>query len=138
VEIPDFKTSDGRLSEAALAALRDELARLAKFEVTPPLELEDITSGFLLSINQSPPLQYATVTTQAPAYNTSTKVYGKGVATLEVESYDASNVCTGALTSPAISVDFYNGGKDSIDVGHRVQLYEKIPGRMHAVTEFCV
>lgn len=137
MEIPDFKTSDGRLSEAALAALRAEVGRLAKLEVAPPLELEDITSGFLLSIHLSPPLRYAVVTTEAPAFNATTKVYGKGACTLDVESYSAAGVCTGAATSPAISVAFYNPGKDAIVVGRRIQVYEMVPGFWHAISELC-
>jgi hypothetical protein len=121
-----------------LAAMLRELIRQGKITAGEPIHVASDEASIRITIELPPPLQYAVVTTQAPAFNTSTKVYGKGVATLDVEAYDASDVCTGAATSPAISVNFYNGGKDTVDVGHRIQIYEKVPGRWHAVTEFCV
>lgn len=120
-----------------MAVLRAEVARLARFDVAPPLELEDVPSGLFLSLHTSPLLQYAVVTTEAPAFNTSTKVYGKGACTLDVESYSAAGVCTGAATSPAVSIAFYNPGKDAIVVGRRIQVYEKVPGFWHAISELC-
>lgn len=80
------------------------------------------------------PARYALVTTQITAAVRASSTLGKGIGTLQLVSYDSSDVATYATLGE--SVPIYSGALSTIATGRLIQVM-LVDGRYHVVSDYC-
>lgn len=129
-----------RPKAAELNQLAEAIERLANLAIDggTGLQIEETGAGWKLSYIPRPLLGSAVVTgSTIPAYNATTRTYGKGTATLDLANYSTAGVLTTSTRTPTRTIDIYNGGNEPIPAGRRVEAYEERPGRWRVLVNYC-
>lgn len=134
-----FQLHDFKKGEYPLAIwfqqMVDAIRRLGNLKVSEGsgLTLTESAAGLTLGLSPKAMTRYALTTSIIPKYTSGAP--GKGTATLQVTSYNATGVASNDPLDPT-AVTVYNAGNADIPSGRRVMV-TLISDRWHVVADFC-